>query len=139
MTFFCWDENFTTDIQEFDEHHKQLVHLFNDLYEKVFKCEDIDDERKLTQDTLNSLLDYMRYHFTAEEKLMENLDYPGYAEHKQQHDYYVDAVHKILVEHQEGRAALSFAVFTLLKDWIVTHILGEDKEYVQFFKEKGIK
>lgn len=139
MAFFSWDEKFATNIHAFDEDHKHLICLFNDIYDKVFKCENIDDERELTQETLTNLLEYIHYHFTAEEKLMKDLGYPGYTEHKQQHDYYISAVNKMVIEHTEGGVALSFTVFMLLKDWITTHILGADKEYMQFFKDKGIK
>lgn len=139
MVFLTWDEKFSTNIQEFDAHHKQLIILFNDVYEKVFKCEDMDDERELTQQTLHNLVEYINYHFAAEEALMIKLGYPGYLEHKQQHDYYSREVNKLESEHKQGGVALSFPVFILLKDWITKHILGTDKEYEQFFHEKGVQ
>lgn len=139
MAFLNWDENFSTNVQEFDAHHKQLISLLNDVYEKVFECEDIDDERELTQQTVHNLVEYIHYHFTAEEDLMIKLGYPGYLEHKQQHDYYINEVNKIAAEHKQGGGALSFTTFMLLKDWITKHILGTDKEYEQFFHEKGVK
>lgn len=139
MTFFNWDEKLATNIEEFDTHHKHLISLFNDVYEKVFKCEDLDEERELTQQTLHNLTEYIRYHFSAEEALMIKFDYPGYLEHKKEHDYYIKEVHKLETEHQQGGVALSFTAFVLLKDWIAKHILGTDKEYEEFFESKGVK
>ena len=139
MAFFNWDESFSTNIEEIDTHHKQLISLFNDVYEKVFNCEDIDDERELTQQTLHNLAQYIQYHFAAEEELMIKFGYPGYLEHKKEHDYYIKEVNKIEIEHQQGGVALSFTAFTLLKDWIAKHILGTDKQYEKFFHDKGVK
>ena len=139
MEFLNWDEKFSVSIQEFDQHHKELIDLLNEVYEKVFHCEDMEDERKLTQETLTNLLEYIKYHFIAEEALMIKFNYPGYEEHKKKHDYYINEINKIVNEHKNGGVALSFAVFTILKDWIAIHILVEDKQYSQFFHEKGIQ
>lgn len=139
MGFFDWDDTYATNIQEFDAHHKQLINMFNEIYEKVFKCEDVDDERELTQQTLHNLVEYIGYHFAAEEQLMVELGYPAYATHKQQHDYYIKEVGKLEAEHKQGGVALSFNTFMLVKDWIAKHILITDKEYEKFFREKGIK
>lgn len=139
MAFLNWDEKFSVMIQEFDEHHKQLIDLLNEVYQNVFECENIDDERKLTQETLNNLLEYIKYHFTAEEAFMIKLGYPEYKEHKGKHDYYINEIDKILTEHKKGGVALSFSVFKILQDWITIHILVEDKQYSQFFQEHGIQ
>ncbi len=139
MAFFNWDEKFSTNIQEFDAHHKELISLFNDVYEKVFACEDIDDERELTQQTLHRLAEYINYHFSAEESLMIKLGYPDYLAHKQQHEDYIKEVNKLEAEHKQGGVALSFVTFMFLKDWISKHILVVDKEYEKFFREKGVK
>lgn len=139
MDFLNWDEKYSVTIQEFDEHHKHLINLINEVYKKVFECDDMDEERNLTHRTLTNLLEYIKYHFTAEEELMIKLDYPEYELHKAKHDYYVNEVNKIVDEHEKGGIALSFTVFMMLKDWIMIHILVEDKQYSEFFHEKGIQ
>lgn len=139
MDFLNWDEKYSVTIQEFDEHHKHLINLINEVYKKVFECDDMDEERNLTHRTLTNLLEYIKYHFTAEEELMIKLDYSEYELHKTKHDYYVNEVNKIVDEHEKGGIALSFTVFMMLKDWIMIHILVEDKQYSEFFHEKGIQ
>ena len=136
MEFFSWDEKYATNIEEFDADHKQIISLFNEVYDKVFKCEDIDDERQLTKQTLHKLSEYVVYHFTAEENLMIKLDYLEYKQHKLEHDYYINEVNKLVVEYEQGGVALSFPTFMLLKDWITRHILGTDQKYGPFFMNK---
>jgi hemerythrin len=139
MEFFEWDEKYSTKVQEFDNDHKKLFDLFNGVYQQVFDCEDLEEERKLTKQTLFELLEYVKYHFTAEEELMLEFDYPEYVEHKKEHTYYINEVNKFVEQHNKGAAALSFPTFMFLKDWITKHILGRDKDYGQFFNDKGIK
>lgn len=139
MEFFEWDEKYSTKIQEFDNDHKKLLELFNGVYQQVFECEDLEEERNLTNKTLIQLLEYVKYHFTAEEELMIKFNYPSYVEHKKEHEYYIEEVNKFVQQHNNGVAALSFPTFMFLKDWITKHILGRDKDYGQFFNNKGIK
>jgi len=136
MGFFDWNEKYSTNIAEFDADHKKIISLFNEVYDKVFQCEDLEAERKLTEQTLHKLSEYIQYHFTAEEELMIKLDYPEYKEHKQEHDHYINEVNKLVVEYEQGGVALSFPTFMLLKDWITKHIVGTDQKYVSFFMEK---
>jgi len=136
MEFFSWNEKYSTNVEKIDADHKKIISLFNEVYDKVFQCEDIDAERELTKQTLNKLLAYIQYHFTAEEELMMKHDYPAYIEHKQEHDYYIAEVNKLLVEYEQGGVALSFPTFMLLKDWIAKHILGTDQKYGPFLRNK---
>ncbi len=139
MEFFKWDEKYSTNIDKFDADHKHLIALFNNVYDRVFQCEDIDAERELTDETLNELGDYARDHFAAEEELMVKFNYPEYKDHKEKHDAFISEVNKLIEEHVEGRGALSFPTFLLVKEWITDHILIMDKKYGVFFNEKGIK
>lgn len=139
MGFFDWNEKYSTNIAEFDADHKKIISLFNEVYDKVFQCEDLEAERKLTEQTLHKLSEYIQYHFTAEEELMIKLDYPEYKEHKQEHDHYINEVNKLVVEYEQGGVALSFPTFMLLKDWITKHIVGTDQKYGSFFMGKKVK
>lgn len=139
MEFFEWGEKYSTKIQEFDNDHKKLFKLFNGVYQQVFECEDLEEERNLTKKTLTKLLEYVKYHFTAEEELMIKFNYPAYVEHKKEHEYYIEEVNKFVQQYNNGVAALSFPTFMFLKEWITKHILGRDKDYGQFFNNKGIK
>ena len=137
MEFFSWDEKYATNIEQFDADHKKLINLFNEVYDKVFQCKDVDDERELTQQTLHKLSKYIQYHFTAEEDFMIKLNYSEYKQHKQEHVHYTNEVNKLLVEYEQGGVALSFPTFMLLKEWIAKHILGTDQKYRSVFYEKN--
>lgn len=137
--FFEWDEKFNTNIQTFDDDHKKLFSLFNGVYQQVFECGDLEEERALTEKILVELLEYVKYHFSAEEDLMIQLDYTGYLEHKKEHNHYIAEVNKFVDQHNNGAVALSFPTFMFLKEWITKHIQKSDKDYGQFFNDRGIK
>jgi hemerythrin len=139
MIFFEWDEKFTTSIQKFDDDHKKIFSLFNGVYQEVFECGDLEEERELTKNTLVELLEYVKYHFSAEERLMIQFDYPEYLAHKKEHDHYTAEVNKFVDLHNKGAVALSFPTFMFLKEWITKHILISDKAYGQFFHDKKIR
>lgn len=139
MDFLEWNETFSTNIQRFDDDHKNLLLLLKNVYHQVFECKDLEEERELTQKTLLELAEYVKYHFSAEEELMLQHDYPHYLEHKREHAYYIAEVTKFLDQHKKGAVALSFPTFMFLKEWITKHILIRDKEYGQFFNDRGIR
>ncbi len=64
--------------------------------------------------------------------------YPDYVKHKAAHDGLVKKVLELQQKFQEGNAMLTMSVLSFLKEWLVTHIQGEDKKYGIYFNSKGI-
>lgn len=139
MKFITWNENYLTNIKEMDDHHKKLVDILNQLYEGVFECGNIDDERLLTHETLLELQGYAQYHFAAEETLLVKHDYPAYQQHQEEHVKFNAQVNELVKKLAAGEAALSFPTFIFLKDWLTEHILKNDKGYSLFLREQGEK
>ncbi|WP_346356228.1 bacteriohemerythrin [Azotosporobacter soli] len=136
MSILKWNEKYQTGVKQFDQEHQQLLQRFNDLYTNIFECETLEQERKLTAEVLQDLLDYVQYHFTAEEELMKKHHYPEYEEHQKAHGYFIKEVTALLTKHEGGELALSFPIFSFVKEWIDNHILIVDKRYSEFFKNK---
>ena len=134
MAILKWGEKYLTGVEKFDAEHQQLIERLNTLYEEIFECTTLDAERRLTEDVLSDLLDYVNVHFQGEEELMEKLNYPEYEEHKKAHLFFNAEVRRLLAQHESGELALSFPVFVFLKEWIETHIMVVDKRYGEFFK-----
>ncbi len=85
--------------------------------------DDLDDE------ALNELVDYTKYHFEREEKMMEEAGYPDLAAHKEIHQTMIAKVEEFQEEYQRtGHEALE-GVATFLSEWLINHINGIDKKY----------
>lgn len=134
MALFEWKGEFSVSVPKFDDHHKKLINLINELHEAMLKGK----QQGVIGKILNSLADYTKYHFAEEEKLMVAYKYPGLVEHRAQHDAFVDKVRDCITKYETGKLAISLEVMNFLRDWLKGHILQTDKKYTAFFAEKKV-
>lgn len=134
MALFSWKDEFSVKVKKFDEHHKRLIDHINELHGAMLKGQ----QQAVIGKTLKALADYTKYHFGEEEKLMTGFGYPGLAEHKAQHDAFVEKVRESIVKYEAGKLALSIDVMNFLRDWLKGHILQTDKKYSEFFNAKKV-
>jgi hemerythrin len=127
-----WSQTFSVGIKLIDDQHKGLLRLTNDLFNHCVGDEAA--ERAYFEQAIHSAVDYVKVHFSTEEKIMRKTKYQGYAEHKRQHDTFILAVIEQARTLNDGKR-FSLAIFTrFLKNWILTHIAVEDKKYFEYFK-----
>lgn len=134
MALFNWKDEFSVKVTKFDEHHKKLIGLINELHEAMLKGQ----QQAVIGKTLKSLADYTKYHFGEEEKMMTGYGYPGLQEHKAQHDAFVEKVRHSIAQYEAGKLALSIEVMNFLRDWLKGHIMQTDKKYTAFFSSKKV-
>lgn len=137
MAFMEWKSNYATNVDPFDAHHRRLFDLINQLYEGVFKCQDLSDEQELTSKTLKELADYVQYHFEAEENFLRDAKFPGLEVQIKQHQLFAAKVLLLQRQHDLGQATLSLDTFLFLKEWLSEHILGLDKQYESIDKKSS--
>ena len=128
-----WSSTFSVGVKVIDDQHKGLLNLVNDLFNHVVG--DDDAERAYFKDVIQQAVDYVKVHFTTEEKIMTGTNFPGYADHKKAHDVFVLTVIEKVRDYEMGRR-LTLVEFTkFLKEWILTHIAIMDKQYFGYFKQ----
>ncbi|MBI4848457.1 MAG: bacteriohemerythrin, partial [Nitrospirae bacterium] len=88
MSLVTWEETMSVNVKEIDDQHKKLISLINELHEGIQSGE----EKNILGDVLEELINYTRYHFSAEERRMKQFSYIGYLEHKIEHDDLTDKV-----------------------------------------------
>lgn len=78
---------------------------------------------------LEQLCNYTMDHFATEEALMQQLGYPHLARHHEQH---------ILLSRQAfgGELPLTTEITESLREWLLNHIQGEDRELGLFLLQK---
>jgi len=79
---------------------------------------------------------YVNYHFSEEEKLQEEINYPYLEKHKEIHKKFKEELAK-LKEELNSETALSTAIILSKKliDWFINHIKKEDKKIGNFIKK----
>jgi hemerythrin-like metal-binding protein len=130
-----WKDEYSVGIDSIDQQHKKLLNLINQLQTAV----DYSTGEEFEREALDELVDYTKTHFTYEEGLMEQNDYPDFEPHKAQHVEMFNKVEEVLAEYdKDPDTAMSNAV-EYLKDWLIKHINGTDKQYSSFLIDKGVK
>jgi hemerythrin len=79
-----WDEKYAIGIALIDNQHKELFSLTNELFQACLGRE--ETLKGVFKETMGRMVEYVRFHFGAEQELLQRINYPGYAEHKKQHD-----------------------------------------------------
>ena len=121
---FGWSDDFLVGVAEIDEQHRRLIEMIGSFYEAL-------REKKPASEALAALLDglveYTRYHFTTEERLMARSGFPASKDHREQHARFVSTVGNLVERVSSGQLVLSLEATSFLREWLVNHILKSDK------------
>lgn len=123
MVLIPWSVDFYTGLPEVDRQHEALFGLVNRLY----------DARSLRADILGAtfadLRDYVREHFTLEERLMAEagLDAAYIARHHAAHENFVKRLDELWHAHEAGIESAADELLMFLVAWLREHILRADR------------
>ena len=121
-----WQRAFNTDIYQVDEQHKKLVAMINRLDESLRKGMGIVNQEE--GPVLVALVDYTKYHFDTEEKVMQKIGYPHYQKHKGLHEDLRRKIVSMLLRLKDGGSVSATELMSFLTDWLLDHIIQEDKK-----------
>lgn len=134
MPFFTWTNDYSVNIKEMDQQHIKLFDLINSFYDALFA----DEEMEIIEKVLHELMDYTKVHFTREEALIKQYNFPGYPLQKKQHDKLINEVLDMQKRYLAGDKEISVRIAILLRDWLQDHIVLEDKKYALYLNSIGI-
>ena len=134
MPLLVWKQDFSVGVAQFDEQHKKLIGMVNDLYDAM----KTGKAKEALGPLFDGLVEYTVGHFFAEEMLMQEHKYPGYAIHLREHKALTRQVLDFQDKFKQGSVALGVELLTFLTNWLKHHIKGTDKQYGVFFNGKGI-
>lgn len=136
MPLFTWSNEYSVGVGEMDSHHKNLFDIINRLHDCM--KEGHADEQIAA--IIRELVDYTRYHFAEEEKLMQSINYAGLSAQQREHQAFVDKMTEFMQKVDRGQAAFTVAeVAETSTHWLRDHIIGMDSKYQQAMNEAGIK
>ena len=135
MPLMSWNEKMSVGVNTFDEEHKKLVGILNELYDGVQAGKGTAALGKV----LDGLIAYTAGHFKHEEQAFAQAGYPDAIAHKKEHDDLTRQVLDVQQKYKSGASGtLSMEVMNFLKNWLIKHIQGSDKAYGPHLKSKGI-
>ena len=127
-----WSEDLAN-LPSIDTQHKRLVDYINDLY-RAARRRDMDKAREV----FDALKNYAVEHFGYEERLFADYAYPEATRHKEIHRRFVETVLKWEKQLAAGDPEVVMTTLRGLVDWLVNHIMKEDKKYEAYLRERGV-
>ena len=124
-------DNLVTGNEMIDSQHKELIEKINAVMKS---CEQSND-KSVAVKTLDYLEDYTNYHFSAEEQLQREIDYPGFQKHKEQHEIFKQTIADLqdMLQEEEGPSPAFVAkVQEKVIEWLYVHIQGFDRSVAEY-------
>ncbi len=136
--YIDWDQSYEVGIELIDHDHQKLVGMLN----QVISAANFHLGDAHIRGVIKELIDYTKYHFSREEELMQQNDYPGYEAHIQQHKTMVAQVESFASQIESGDSceeSVCMDIYRYLKEWLLNHITHTDKELGNYLISKGVK
>jgi len=128
-----WSNSFSMGIKVIDDQHKKLLDIVNDLYNH--SSDNPDEEGEYFKSVIGQAVEYIKTHFSEEEKFMKAIKFPDYDNHKKEHNSFVLNVIKSIKDFEDGKRLVLVNFASFLKEWILAHIAIEDNKYAVYFKQ----
>lgn len=132
-TYIEWEDSYSVGLNSIDLQHKKLINLINQLQTAV----DYSTGEEFEREALNDVLDYTKTHFTHEEGLLEQHGYPELEPHKAEHLRMIKYIEVTIAKYEKDPDSSINNALDFLKQWLINHINGTDKQYSSFMLEKG--
>jgi hemerythrin len=123
-----WHDSYYIGIEKIDQQHKELVQMVSRLQETLLH----GDIHKEIGNGLRFLVDYTKHHFHDEEEIMTSMNYEDLPHHKELHKKLINEVVLVLMEIKKGKAVDPLSLIDFLVDWLINHVLYEDKKIGKF-------
>jgi hemerythrin len=128
MTLVEWRDEFKIGIEEVDFEHQELIELINELYAETKK----EDSAMAVMDCLGEIFAKISAHFALEEKVMRDLQYDEYEDHKEDHELLLDSIMDIMDEYADDTRLDEEEFADRLNDWFVRHFSTKDARMHRF-------
>ena len=125
-----WTPGMSVGSDTLDGHHRMIIDALNRLGPLIGQ----GGRDAEIRDVLATLEEFVLVHFSEEEQQMRAAGYPDWRAHKELHDRMYDVVFALKSDVEHGRVPEAAKLRELLNDWLVSHILGEDRKYVSYLE-----
>ncbi len=135
MIAISWDDSYSVHVESIDAQHKKMMRLINDLN----RISDSGQDEGQLELALINLCDYTRKHFEYEESFLEKYHYPFYKSHQEKHAIFLKTIAQTKKDLLNAHGRHKKKKIDTIVFWLKNHIIKEDKQYVCFMLEHGIK
>jgi hemerythrin-like metal-binding protein len=120
-----WKFDFKVGVDEIDHQHEMFIEHLSECIKYASGCQ----SPAIVRNLVANLKDYAAMHLAFEEELMKSSNYPEYDHHVSQHRYFESKVAELEDLVSKGFHEKVGNVVVFMREWLITHILEEDKKY----------
>jgi hemerythrin len=126
-----WSNDYLCGIEDIDTQHKVLFRMVNEFAAK----NDADTQRHVLKVFLDTLESYCASHFSLEEDLMEQWNFPMLELHRDMHSSLKLAVYQMKMHLVDGSLSEPYQnIVNLSVNWLNNHIIKEDQVFATYHK-----
>ncbi|OHC68388.1 MAG: hypothetical protein A3H93_10055 [Rhodocyclales bacterium RIFCSPLOWO2_02_FULL_63_24] len=133
MELLEWNDSYSVGDALMDAHHQvffRMVRQFSQSPER--------DSHDAMKKRIAFLAEYTTMHLGAEEKLMQQVSYPGLEQHRAVHQAFAKRVHAAKEAYIKNPGSIAADdILTIMQEWFADHILGEDKKYMPHVRQQA--
>lgn len=133
MTIYDWQARYETGNVHIDSEHK----IFLGIIRKLANDIEAEENNGRILRTFLEVLKYTEFHFLREENLMQDMEYPGYPDHKKLHEDLLLKLHKSY-EELKDHGPISNDIVSFLLDWFIRHTISEDMNIGNFIADNSL-
>jgi hemerythrin len=131
-------------LPEIDDQHQEMVELINHIYAEAIDAQSAhsdnpagpaeaqDEGCRRVKALLGRLVRSTESHFSAEERLMRDASYPDTVDHQYEHKMLMVELKVFVRSVCSGEESLKVEDLDSLKQWLVGHIVMEDRQLVEY-------
>ena len=135
MALHTWNSTCSVGVRAMDDQHGILMDTINELQAALLSgC-----SRETIGAHLEQLLNFTTMHFQGEERLMEQLGFPGLTEHRAEHQRLLAQIQESSHRVQRNGDVPVRTLLQFLRDWYLEHFEGPDQEYGPWLNERGVQ
>ncbi|HET8540551.1 MAG TPA: hemerythrin family protein [Anaeromyxobacter sp.] len=131
-----WSPSLAVGVAEIDAQHQELFRRAERLITALRA-----GDRQEVEPLVRYLTDYVVEHFSAEERYMREIGYPGLEGHREAHQKFRDDFAEMVADYQrKGPTPLvALTMHNWLSDWLRRHVAGLDQDIGRYadLKRRG--
>lgn len=126
-----WGPLLSIEVDEIDDDHRKLVHIFNILNHAVREEKSPDFLAAVLEELVNCTV----WHFSHEERLMLQYGYEGIEAHKAVHRELIKGARELQEKTLQAGKRVADEDIEYLERWLTEHILTDDMKLGEFLSQ----
>lgn len=125
-----WNDDMSVGVASIDADHRDLAERYNGLVRALFRD---GGDPALFETCFRGLIHKVHLHFTYEQRLMIDLDYPAHDSHAAEHEKLLGEAEELTQRVTTGVEKYDCCVLVrYVKYWLIEHIAHEDRRLARF-------